>query len=471
MNIRFDCRGNEKQFECFEQWHDQEHIRIGYGGGVGGAKSFTGVGCIFGDALTYPNTSYAIGRSALNDLRKYTRPSIDKVFREVYRLNIEYYAPFNGQDNVYNLYNGSKVYLVPMEETPTDIADNYQRFGSMELTRAWVEEAGEHGVTEKGVNALFARCGRQNNDKYGLRAKGLITFNPSKNFLYHTYYLPYRNGTLPPHMSFIMASAKDNKCLPPNYIPDLLLTISENEKQRLIFNNWEYDDDPATLCDYQAIQDLFLNEHIQPTGKRYISADLAMQGRDLFVASCWDGLIGRFPIIQGKSSGKTIEDDLRALMIDEQVPNSNIVADSDGMGNYLESYLQGIKPFHGNASSDSVEFRNYKDRCGYKLAELINARKMRIICSQEVKVEIAKELGYLKTGSMVADTSKKTLMSKKDIISQLGHSPNYLDNLIMRMAFELNQSDGSFVLRENNIPLPMNTAEIYYKGRKITKLN
>lgn len=451
MTIQFDTRGNEKQKECFRKWQDQNHIRIAYGGGVGGAKSYTGIGCIFGNALTYPNTAYAIGRSALNSLRKHTRPAIEKVFKEVFCLDIDRYAPFNAQDNVYNLCNGSRVYFVDMEETPADIADNYQRFGSMELTQAWIEEAGERGITANGVNALFSRCGRQNNDKYGLRAKGLITFNPSKNFLYHDYYIPFKNGTLEAHKCFILASAVDNKCLPPNYIPDLLLTLSENEKQRLIFNNWEYDDDPATLCDYQAIQDLFLNEHIEGDGKHYISADLAMQGRDLFVASSWDGLVGTFPIVQAKSSGKSIEGDLRRMMVNYGVPNSRVVADSDGMGNYLESYLEGIKTFHGNASADSIEFRNLKDRCGYKLAELVNDRKIRLICTPEQKVEIAKELGYLKTGSLDKDTQKKTLMPKSDIIAQLGHSPNYLDNLIMRMVFEIKEPNDYYVVFSEEI--------------------
>ena len=469
--IQFDARGNEKQMLLFKHWQDSVHTRIAIGGGINVGKTFGLVQCIFGDALVYPDTAYAIGRVELKKLRQSTMPSIKKVFKDVWGIEFDKYCNFNGQDNIFNLYNKSRVIFVDMNETPDDIADNYQRFGGLELTRAAIDEAGENGITEKGVEMLFSRCGRQHNDKYGLRAKGMMTFNPTKNFLYHKYYLPNRHGTLPPHMSFIEGNIHDNKTASKDYIDDLVKNFDETQKQRLLFNNWDYDNDPATLCSYEAIQDIFLNDHVQGTGIKYISADLAMQGRDLYVDSVWDGLVGRITNVRGKCTGKEIELMLKQLMVREQVTNSRVVADSDGMGNYLDSYITGIRTFHGNASSDSVEYRNLKDRCGYKLAELINDRKIKIICTPEQRVEIAKELGYLKTGNLENDTQKKTLMSKADIIKQLGHSPNYLDNLLMRMVFEINKIDESFVYRESNVHLHnINIAEQNYKGRKIIKL-
>jgi hypothetical protein len=162
---------------------------------------------------------------------------------------------------------------------------------------------------------------------------------------------------------------------------------------------------------------------------------------------------------------------MKQLMVREQVTNSRVVADSDGMGNYLDSYIEGIRTFHGNASSDSVEYRNLKDRCGYKLAELINDRKIKIICTPEQRVEIAKELGYLKTGNLENDTQKKTLMSKADIIKQLGHSPNYLDNLLMRMVFEITKPVETLVYRENNNTFVEQQAfQQYYKGTLVVNI-
>lgn len=471
MVLTFNTHGNDKQKECIRMWNDNIHTRIAYGGGIGSGKSFILVMCIFGNAMLYPNTTYAIGRSELKKLRQATTPTIKKVFKEAWGLNFDDYCSFNGQDNFFTLYNGSKVWYIDMTELPNDKEDNYQRFGSLELTQAAVEEAGEAGITKDGVDMLFSRCGRQYNDRYNIRAKGLITFNPTKNFLYHNYYLPYKNGTLKPHECFIEADIYDNKTLSKDYIDDQLKNFSEAQKQRLIFKNWDYDDDPACLVSYDAIQDLFLNDHVQPTGVKYISADLAMQGKDLYVDSVWDGLVCRINNVVAKCNGKDIENMLRATMIREGVTNSHIVADSDGMGNYLSSYLEGIRSFHGNASSDSIEYRNKKDRCGYKLAELINDRKIKIICTPQQKVEISKELGYLKTDNLYNDTQKKTLMSKADIIKQLGHSPNYLDNLLMRMDFEIKKKDESFVSRESTIFAKDEMPEMFRNGRIVLRHN
>ncbi len=55
-------------------------------------------------------------------------------------------------------------------------------------------------------------------------------------------------------------------------------------KERLYFGNWEYDNDPTALCNYDAICDLFTNEFIAPAGESTGSADLAMKGRDRFIA-------------------------------------------------------------------------------------------------------------------------------------------------------------------------------------------
>ena len=71
------------------------------------AKSFTGVSLIFSDALTYPETHYFIARKKLNDLRKFTVPSIQEVLE--YGGTSGYYK-YNGQDNYFELHNKSKVF-------------------------------------------------------------------------------------------------------------------------------------------------------------------------------------------------------------------------------------------------------------------------------------------------------------------------------------------------------------------------
>jgi len=93
------------------------------------------------------------------------------------------YYKFNGQDNYFSLYNKSKVFLIEAAYMPSDPL--YQRFGSMQMTRGWIEEAGE--FERAASNNLKASVGRWKNDLYGINGKILQTCNPSKNYLYHFF--------------------------------------------------------------------------------------------------------------------------------------------------------------------------------------------------------------------------------------------------------------------------------------------
>jgi hypothetical protein len=139
MEIVFDTRGNEMQKEVCRLWTDDTVTDIAYGGSKGSGKSFLGVNLIFGDALTYPETFYFIARKQLIDLRKYTIPTIYEVF-EKWELSQKYFK-YQGNDNYFLMHNKSRVYLLDARYLPQDPL--YERFGSMQMTRGWIEEGGE----------------------------------------------------------------------------------------------------------------------------------------------------------------------------------------------------------------------------------------------------------------------------------------------------------------------------------------
>jgi len=450
MELVFNTQGNDKQKEVCRHWLNDEVSHIAYGGSKGSGKSFLGCSLIFGDAFIYPGTHYFIARTTLSDLRKFTIPSVYEVF-EKWGIKQSMYK-YNGQDNCFVLHNKSVVYLLAAEFMPSDPL--YMRFGSMQMTRGWCEESGE--FDEDAVNNLGASIGRWKNDVYKLKGKLLQTCNPSKNYLYREYYRKHKDKNLEPWKRFVQALPQDNKCLPDGYLENLMRTLSRNQKERLLFGNWEYDDDPTVLCDYDAICDMFTNEHVKPTGKKYISADLAMQGRDRFIVGVRDGMVVRIPIDQPKSTGKSIVRDLQATMTNEAVPRSQTVADSDGLGNFLGgtdskgegSYLTGIKEFHGGASAiNKAEYANIKAECAYELASAINERRIKVICTTEQKERIIEEVGVLKAESVDKDETKKRIVKKELMKELLGRSPDYLDMLIMMMYFEIKQEADCTIIR------------------------
>ena len=316
---------------------------------------------------------------------------------------------------------------------PSD--EEYSWLGSLEYTFGWVEESGE-AKTNMAYEILKTRIGRHLNDKYEIPAKIFNTFNPKKNYVYSYFYDRDKKGTLPPHIKFIKALIYDNPHRESGYAEQLEAITIPAQRERLLEGNFDYDDDPRVLCEYDAICDAFRNEHVQG-GNKYGSADLAMQGRDNFVIGSWDGLICRIKIKKPKATGKEIETDVRNVMIEDHIPHSRFVVDSTGMGSYLESYIDGIKQFNFASSALDPQYSKLKDECGYKLAELINKREIWIMCDAETRELIIQELGMLKANDVDADTKKKSIIPKDEMKGYLGRSPDYLDMLLMRMYFEV----------------------------------
>ena len=416
-----------KQEHAVYYLKDKQTKEILYGGAAGGGK--TALGCLWLIEMcqTYPGTRWLMGRSKLKTLKETT---LNTFFELTNDLNIHNQYAYNAQSGTIKWNNGSEILLKDLFLYPSD--PEFNELGSLEITGAFVDECNQ--IVKKAWNIVKSRC-RYKLIEYKLIPKILGTCNPSQNWIYTEFYKKSINNKLAPTKKFIQALPTDNPYLPKEYLENLL-ELDENSKQRLYFGNWDYDNDPSKLCDYEAVCDLFTNTHVKDGIKR-ISADLAMQGRDKFIAGLWSGLKVTVKIDKAKATGKEIETDLTNLKNENGVGNGNIVADSDGLGAYLESYIRNIKTFHGGTTAyNNKEYGNLKDECGFKLASIINQREMYIQCTQEQEEEIKKELSVcLKRDNI--DLDKKKIIKKDQMKIYLGNSPDYLDMLLMRMIYEL----------------------------------
>ena len=438
MHLSFDTYGNEKQKEAARYWIDNSTSEIIYGGSKGSGKSYLGCKLLFADALIYPETHYFIARKALNDLRKFTIPSVHEVFSD-WGLDGSYYK-FNGQDNLFTLYNGSKVFLLEASYQPSDPL--YYRFGSMQMTRGWIEEAGQ--FEEEAKNNLAASIGRWKNEKYGLSGKLLQTCNPAKNFLYKDYKAS-KEGTLPEWKKFIQALPTDNKKLDAGYLENLNRTLSKNEKERLLFGNWEYDDDPSALCQYEKILEIFTNRFDSLKGEKFITADIARFGSDKIVIGLWEG----YCVIPYTMEKKGIDETARFienLRVEHSIPLSNVVVDEDGVGGGVKDIIK-CKGFVNNSRAlDEENYENLQAQCSFKLAERINRNGIFIITEDlKLKEQTVEELEQLKQKDIDSD-GKKGIVGKDKVKAIIGRSPDYRDMLLMREFFNLgkNKPAGKF---------------------------
>lgn len=434
MNVVFDTNGNDKQKQVAAHWLDDSIDDIVYGGSKGSGKSYLGCSLIFGDAFIYPETHYFIARKALNDLRKYTIPSIHEVF-SAWGINQKYYR-YNGQDNFFTLHNGSKVFLIDAPTLPSDPL--FQRFGSMQMTRGWIEEAGE--FEEAAKNGIAVSLGRWKNAEYGLKSKLLQTCNPSKNYLYYNYYQRHKQDQLEHWKRFVQALPTDNKMLPEGYLEHLDRTLSKNEKERLLKGNWEYDDDPSRLIEYDAIIQSFANR--PPDGKRIISCDVARFGKDKTVIGIWNGLLCEQIITIDKSDLTHVAQVLRKEASVRGILIKDVIVDEDGVGGGVVDMLR-CRGFTANGTVEKVygqtpNYANLKSQCAFKLAEMMNEGSIGIKETNTEKQKlIIEELEQLKQDRLEKDFTKLIIVGKDKMKEQLGRSPDYLDMLIMRMYYEI----------------------------------
>lgn len=444
MKLTFDTRGNTKQKDCSAAWTDDSITEIIYGGGKGGAKSFTGCKLIFHDALVYAGTYYFIARKELNDLRKFTIPSIHECFAD-WGLRLSDYAKYNGQDNYYQMTNGSRVYLIDAKYMPGD--KEYMRFGSMQMTRGWIEEAGE--LEEAAKQNLSATVGRMLNDKYKLVPKILQTCNPSKNYLYRDY-KAWKEGKLEPYKKFIRALVTDNKSISPAYVENLYKVLSPTQKKRLIDGEWEYDDDPLVMMEYNKILELFTNEFILPSPNKYMTCDIAYEGSDIFVVGIWDGLVLKKIYAKDKISEVAVPKWIQELRLKHAIPLSHVLYDADGIKKFVKQSaesgtLYGATEFHNGGKPVDVGYYNLKTECYYKLAELVNGNKI-FIAESDYRKQIIEELEQIRKREN-DDDKKLKIESKEDLKLRLGRSPDFADMLMMRMKFELKPSTVQYISR------------------------
>lgn len=379
-----------------------------------------------------------MGRAKLKTLKETT---LNTFFDLASQLKITDQFNFNGQNGVIYWKNGSEILLKDLYSYPAD--PNFDSLGSLEITGAFVDECNQ--ISYKAWQIVTSRI-RYKLNEYNLIPKILGSCNPAKNWTYSKFYIPNSNGTIGNTKKFIQSLPTDNPNLPKSYL-ESLLALDENSKQRLYYGNWEYDNDPSKLIDYDKINNCFTNEFIE-SGEMYISADIARYGSDKMVVCVWSG----FRVVEifslAKSSVTETAEAIRGLSTKWKVPNSNIIADEDGVGGGVIDILK-CKGFVNNSRALKeenviVEYQNLKTQCYYKLAEKIQNNGIYIYCSDgTVQDDMIKELEQVKRDKIDND-GKLRIVPKEKVKEFIGRSPDYSDALAFRMYFELSSKFFTF---------------------------
>ena len=423
---------------------------IVYGGAAGGGKSHLGCLWLILSCLKYPGSKWLLGRNMLSKLKTSTMETFTRrvaadlglrKFVEGMKAG-EWDYKYHGQSSRVDFANGSVIDLRALKLNPSD--PDADMLGGAEYSGAWVDEASELHPRVKEV--ILSRLRWKLFDTLGgfpdLYPKLLLTCNPAKNFLYHDFYLPWKKNELPEDKMFVQALVRDNLAQSDTYVT-MLSKLEGVSRERLYEGSWEYDSDPTTLCDMEAIEQCF---KFRPAGQadsrelRYISADSAGQGEDSTVIILWRHLWAEK--IWRSRDMKTTEATalIREQMSLYNIPSSNIVIDIDGgYGLGIHESIPGSVGFKNNGVPIGRQnYRNLKTQCYYKLAELINTGKIYIKAEGPERDMITAELEQVKR-DRVDNDGKLCIVGKAGMKVELQRSPDYADALMMRMWFTIDE--------------------------------
>lgn len=436
-----------KQEEALKILTDDTTEEFLYGGAAGGAKSWTGCTWLMFRCLLFPGTKWFIAREELKRITESTLITFYKV-AAAYGVRSGKHFKFNAQKNFIQFANGSRIDLLEIQFKPSDPL--FERLGSTEYTGGWIEEAGE---THFGAyDVLKTRIGRHFNDKYGLIAKLFLTCNPKKNWLYTTFYQPFKKNVLPTIQKYLAALVQDNPHIESGYIERLKRTQDKSTRERLLNGNWDYDDDPTALCTYDKIISIFENNHIQKTESKRIVADIARFGSDKARIGVFYGWVLVEHVEFAISATTEIQDAILALRIKHGIPNDMCLADEDGVGGgvvdncKIKGFLNNGKPLpqketkeNNQVKEEQPNYANLQAQCIYGLAGVINENGFYIECelTSTQKEDIATELSWMKTYK-VDDERKLRVLPKEKVKENIGRSPDWRDLFMMNYYFELN---------------------------------
>jgi phage terminase large subunit len=410
---------------------DSTTKEIIYGGAAGGGKSALGCLWLIEMCQNYPGSRWLMGRSKLKTLKETTLATF---FELASKLKIIDQFNFNQQSGVIYWGNGSEILLKDLFLYPSD--PEFDALGSLEICGAFIDEVSQ--VTFKAWQIVQSRC-RYKLKEFGIIPKILGTCNPTKKWVYKEFFKPWRDGELTEKRAFVQALPTDNPHLPQAYL-DSLLALDNTSQQRLYYGNWEYDDDPAKLINYEAILDLWNNHHVSG-GVKYITADIARFGSDKGVIGVWDGMRLVDVVTLNHSSVTDTAKKIKELQGKYSVMNSNTICDEDGVGGGVVDIL-GCKGFVNGSSAlkeefKKVEYANLKTQCYYHLAQSVNLGEIFLTKPfADISEKLIEELEQVKRDK-IDDDRKLYLMPKEKVKEILGRSPDYSDMLMMRKWFDI----------------------------------
>ena len=409
---------------------DNVHTSVWYGWSAWWWKTYLWIIWLRRMCNQYPWVRYALVRDTIKNIKQTSVISLEKFYRD-YNIPYEMRGQLNNVSNVITFKNGSQILLREWCYLPQDPL--YNRFGSLELTGAFVEESAECPLD--WIEILQTRVWRFKNTEYGILGKVLETFNPNPWHVYERYYLgKHKDGE---QAIYIPALVWDNPFIDKGYI-DNLMRASPAVKNRLLYGKWDFDDNSRLLFKQWDIDRLKTNESHWDV--YYLICDVARFGKDTTRISLWKGNTWIRVWTYAKSSVEEIKIAIKLIQSQYEIEPRNIVIDADWVGwwvvdwiEYSTGFINNSKPVETGVKSN---YANLKSQCAFLLQDKVQKGEIAIkwehLTADKDWEILCQEMLNLYIDEKSID-GKTRIEPKEKMKERIGRSPDLLDTLIMRM--------------------------------------
>lgn len=259
-------------------------------------------------------------------------------------------------------------------------------------------------------------------------------------------------------VAFIEAKLEDNKQLlrsDPTYLANLA-GQSEEQRSRDLEGNWKFKTVGDDMIKMPHMEAFYSNSEQIDDGVRRASLDAAFDGGDNLVMWLWVGWHIKDVFVCRKDSQDTVNV-VRAKLKEWGVLEENFTYDLNGIGQTFKGFFRSAIPFNNRESvapEDKGLYDTIKSQAAYLFAKKIIGKEVSIEPylldlrfnvgknkSVPLRQILMNERKAIKANTLASDKGF-SLIVKKDMKKLVGHSPDFIEAMFMRMIFEIKKKKG-----------------------------
>lgn len=254
-------------------------------------------------------------------------------------------------------------------------------------------------------------------------------------------------------VAFVEAKLADNFQLmrsDPTYLANLA-GQSEEQRARDLEGNWKFRSVGDDMLKMQHILDFYENEVQEGDNVRRASCDVAFDGGDRLVMWLWIGNHIQ-DVFSCRMDAKSTVETIKAKLSEWGVMEENFTYDLNGIGQIVKGFFPNAMPFNNMAAVEpdfKYIYANLKSQAAYMFVEKIINKEYSINPNilerrysgkgyedKMLRDILMRERKAIKRAKGREEAGFR-LTAKSEMISLIGHSPDFIESLIMHEIFNI----------------------------------